>query len=122
MTTADAFIVYRAQITLCYRYFEYNEACILEKCIVLPCGCHGCVAHEMRVLELTHSDAKLHVFSAVNFHAFIQQANFLKVSPVDHKAANQSRAPKVESIQRMSGGQRKERGKKIVLRKKIYCN
>lgn len=46
--------------------------------------------------DATHPDAKLHVLTAVDLHAFIQQANLLKVLPVDHKAANQSRAPEME--------------------------
>ena len=50
----------------------------------------------MQLLKPTHPDAELHVFSAVNFHAFVEQANLLKVLSIDHKAANQSGAPGIK--------------------------
>lgn len=51
------------------------------------------MAHCRRSDIITHPDAQLHIFSPVNLHPFIQQANLLKVQPIHHKAANQSRAP-----------------------------
>lgn len=59
-------------------------------------GCHRCTSNKIQGLKPTHPDAELHIFSAVNFHTFIQQANLLKVFPVNHKAADQSRTPKTE--------------------------
>lgn len=46
--------------------------------------------------RLTHPDAQLHVLPTVDFHAFVQQADLLKVLPVHHEAANQSRAPEAQ--------------------------
>lgn len=45
----------------------------------------------------SHPDAELHVFSTVNFHALIKQANLFKVFSVHHKAANQGRAPEIQN-------------------------
>lgn len=42
---------------------------------------------------ITHPDAQLHVLAAVDFQAFVQQPDFLKVRPVYDEAANQSRTP-----------------------------
>lgn len=50
----------------------------------------------IQVRKDTHPDSKLHIFPSIYLHAFIQQANLLKVFPVNHKAANQSRAPERE--------------------------
>lgn len=41
----------------------------------------------------THPDAQFHVLTAVDLHAFVQQADLLKVLPVHYKAANESRTP-----------------------------
>ena len=49
----------------------------------------------------THPDAELHVFSAVDLHALVEQADLLKVLPVHHEAANQSRAPKKTAEEQM---------------------
>lgn len=73
----------------CTRCKAQHGKCIeYKKCLLLGCDCH--------LQDATHPDAKLHVLAAVDLHAFIQQANLLKVLPVDHKAANQSRAPEME--------------------------
>lgn len=50
----------------------------------------------IQVYRTTHPDSQLHVFPTIYLHAFIQQANLLKVLPVNYKAANQSRAPERE--------------------------
>ena len=42
---------------------------------------------------MTHPNAQLNVLSAIHFHAFVQQADLLKVQPVNHEAANQGGAP-----------------------------
>lgn len=50
----------------------------------------------IQVHKATYPDSKLHIFPTIYLHAFIQQANLLKVLSVSHKAANQSRAPERE--------------------------
>lgn len=42
---------------------------------------------------ITHPDAQLHILAAVDFQAFVQQPDFLKILPVYDEAANQSRTP-----------------------------
>lgn len=54
---------------------------------------HVCAVALIQVYKTTHPDSKFHVLPTIYLHAFIQQANLLKVFPVNHKAANQSRAP-----------------------------
>lgn len=42
---------------------------------------------------ITHPDAQLHILAAVDFQAFVQQPDFLKICPVCNEAADQSRTP-----------------------------
>lgn len=66
-----------------------------------------CVA-SIQAHEATHPDSKLHVLPTIDLHAFIQQADLLKVLPVSHKATNQSRAPEREHRKQMKTTARRE--------------
>lgn len=88
--------------TVCLELLKdmYVHMYITSKCLTAARGGKHSMANALHIRNAscwdemaTHPDAKLHVLAAVDLHAFIQQANLLKVLPVDHKAANQSRAP-----------------------------
>lgn len=57
--------------------------------------------------NLSYSDAELHIFSTINFHPFVEQADLLKVFSVNHKAANQGRTPEIERKRRKERCQKK---------------
>ncbi len=61
------------------------------------------MAHGHKEVDIiTHPDAQLHIFSPVHLQPLIQQANLLKVQPVHHEAANQSRAPRGFKMMKIS--------------------
>lgn len=84
VTIVEVSAVYATQITVLPDIYSAST----ELCR----NVYACSAVAMVHETDSHPDAELHVFSAVDFHAFVQQANLLEVLPVDHEAANQSRA------------------------------
>jgi len=50
------------------------------------------------VASAAHPDGQLYVLPPVHLHAFVQQADLLKVQPVHHEATDQGRASGTERI------------------------
>lgn len=72
----------------CHDITVYNELISIMQ-LLMSVWCYTATYSEQK----SYPDSQLYILASVHLHAFIQQSDLLKVSPVHHEAANQSWTP-----------------------------
>lgn len=92
-TPTDVCICFLAYVTKEMKVSHYKATVPVAAAVVDSVG----MRVQMQALSFseTYSDTQLHVLTPVHLHPLIQKADFLKVLPVHHKAANQGWTPTV---------------------------